>query len=66
MKVSYGLLNSAIINCADNTGAKTLHIIAAYGIKGHLNRLPKAAMGDMVIISVKKGKPALRKKGIIK
>ena len=28
----------------------------------HLNRLPDAGVGDMVIASVKKGKPELRKK----
>ena len=52
------------MNCADNTGAKNLYIIAAYGIRGHLNRLPAASIGDMVLCSVKKGKPTLRKKGI--
>lgn len=48
---------------ADNTGAKNLHIIAVGGIKGRLNRLPAASAGDMVMASVKKGKPELRKKG---
>ena len=28
-----------------------------------LNRLPSAGVGDMVLASVKKGKPDLRKKG---
>ena len=54
-----------IINCADNTGAKNLHIIAVFGIKGHLSRLPYAAVGDAVLCSVKKGKPELRKKGYL-
>lgn len=53
----------AVINCADNTGAKNLYIIAVKGIKGRLNRLPAAASGDMVLATVKKGKPELRKKG---
>lgn len=47
----------------DNTGAKNLHIISVGGIKGRLNRLPAASAGDMVMASVKKGKPELRKKG---
>lgn len=46
----------------DNTGAKNLHIIAVGGIKGRLNRLPAASVGDMVMASVRKGKPELRKK----
>merc|ERR1712211_234514 len=28
------------MNCADNTGAKNLYVIAVYGIRGRLNRLP--------------------------
>jgi large subunit ribosomal protein L23e len=51
------------MNCADNSGAKNLFTIAAYGCRGHLNRLPAASVGDMILCSVKKGKPALRKKG---
>ena len=31
-------------------------------LKGHLNRLPAASVGDMCLVSVKKGKPELRKK----
>ena len=57
-----GLPVGATINCADNTGAKNLHIIAVKGFGARLNRLPKAAVGDMVMATVKKGKPELRKK----
>merc|ERR1711924_530912 len=32
------------------------------GIKCRLNRLPAASIGDMVMCTVKKGKPELRKK----
>lgn len=32
------------------------------GFGARLNRLPKAAVGDMVMATVKKGKPELRKK----
>lgn len=59
------LKNAALINCADNTGAKNIYMIAAYGVKGHLNRLPGASLGDMILCSVKKGKPELRKKGML-
>lgn len=62
-RVSLGLPVGAVINCADNTGAKNLFVIAVYGIKGRLNRLPSAGVGDMFVCSVKKGKPELRKKG---
>lgn len=44
-------------------GAKNLYVIAVQGIKGRLNRLPAAGSGDMIVATVKKGKPELRKKG---
>lgn len=46
-----------------SVGAKNLYIISVKGIKGRLNRLPAAGVGDMVMATVKKGKPELRKKG---
>jgi len=32
---------------------KNLYIISAFGIKGHLSRLPSGTIGDMVLCSVK-------------
>ena len=52
----------AVMNCADNSGAKNLYVISVKGYHGRLNRLPAASVGDMVMVSVKKGKPELRKK----
>merc|ERR1712210_29806 len=60
--ISLALPVAAVMNCADNTGAKSLYVIAVVGIKGRLNRLPAAGSGDLVMASVKKGKPELRKK----
>ena len=62
-RISLGLPVGAVMNCADNTGAKNLYIIAVKGIRGRLNRLPAAGVGDLVLATVKKGKPELRKKG---
>ena len=50
------------MNCADNSGARNLYIIAVKGIGARLNRLPAGGVGDMVMATVKKGKPELRKK----
>jgi large subunit ribosomal protein L23e len=63
-RTTLGLPVGAVVNCADNSGAKNLYIIAVKGIKGRLNRLPAATVGDMVLATVKKGKPELRKKGM--
>jgi large subunit ribosomal protein L23e len=61
-RVTLGLPVGAVVNCADNSGAKNLYIIAVCGIKGRLNRLPHAGVGDLVMATVKHGKPDLRKK----
>lgn len=63
LRMTLGLPVGAIMNCADNSGAKNLYIIAVKCIKSRLNRLPAAGAGDMVLATVKKGKPDLRKKG---
>jgi len=61
-RMTLGLPVGAVLNCADNSGAKSLYIIEPYGFGAHLNRLPDACVGSMVVVSVKKGKPELRKK----
>ncbi|VFQ66791.1 unnamed protein product [Cuscuta campestris] len=48
--------------CRQKRWAKNLYIISVKGIKSCLNRLPSACVGDMVMATVKKGKPDLRKK----
>lgn len=50
------------MNCADNSGARNLYILAVKGFGARLNRLPADSAGDMVMATVKKGKPELRKK----
>ena len=50
------------MNCCDNSGARNIYIISVVATGARLNRLPAAGAGDMVIATVKKGKPELRKK----
>lgn len=61
-RMSLALPAGAVVNCADNSGAKNLYIIGVFGTRAAMNRLPAATAGDMVVSSVKKGKPELRKK----
>jgi len=61
-RMTLALPVGAVMNCADNTGAKNLYVIAVTRTGARLNRLPAAAAGDMVLATVKKGKPDLRKK----
>merc|ERR1712169_15820 len=62
LKMTLGLPVGAVVNCADNSGARNIYIISVKGIGARLNRLPAAGVGDMVMSTVKKGKPELRKK----
>ena len=51
-----------VINCADKSEDKILKIFDSKKIQSALNRLPSASVGDIVLVSCKKGKPDLRKK----
>ena len=62
LKITNSLPVASVMNCADNTGAKNLYMIACTGIGARLNRFPAGSVGDMFLASVKKGKPELRKK----
>jgi large subunit ribosomal protein L14 len=49
------------VTCADNTGARELRLISVIGYKGRLKRMPAGCVGDQVVVSVRKGRPDLRK-----
>jgi large subunit ribosomal protein L14 len=60
-KQTRGLPTGARLECIDNTGAKQVEIIAVLGYKGIRRRYPAAAIGDIIVGSVKKGSPDMRK-----
>ena len=51
-----------VINCADKSEDKILKIFASKKIQAALNRLPSASVGNIVLVSCKRGKSDLRKK----
>ncbi|MBS3060785.1 MAG: uL14 family ribosomal protein [DPANN group archaeon] len=57
-----GVTHLSIVKCDDNSGAKTLKVIAQMGFKGTKKRRPTIGVGDVFKASVIKGKPAMRKK----
>ena len=61
-KISRGLPAGSVIKCTDNTGARKLRVIQVMRYGGRLRRIPAASVGDMVVISVRKGTPDMRKK----
>ena len=56
-----GIQNGTRLDVVDNTGAKVIQVIAVPGYKGVSRRLPRAGVGDIVIGSVKKGTPQMRR-----
>ena len=60
-KIPRAINTGAYLDCVDNTGARTLHVIAVTKYRGVKNRQPCAGIGDVVIVSVKKGTPEMRK-----
>ena len=59
--ITRALPNTAELVCADNTGAKVLRIAQVTRYKGRHSRLPSAAVGDFVTVTVKKGPAELRR-----
>ncbi|OQS55841.1 RPL23 [Ecytonucleospora hepatopenaei] len=60
-----GVQTETRLRCVDNSGAKEVKIIGIKNMSTRLNTIPKAAPGDVVVVSVKKGKPELRKKVVL-
>ena len=56
-----GIPTGARLDCIDNTGAKIVQVIAVLNYHGVKRRYPSAALGDVMIITVKKGSPETRK-----
>ncbi|MBO4521836.1 MAG: 50S ribosomal protein L14 [Methanomicrobium sp.] len=50
------------MTCADNTGARVVQIVSVNIYHGVRRRQPKLGLGDMAIVSVKKGTPEMRRK----
>lgn len=59
--VTKALPVGARMECADNTGAKVVEIVSVLKYHGVHRRYPKAGVGDIVVVSVKKGTPEMRK-----
>ncbi|MFA5764324.1 MAG: 50S ribosomal protein L14 [archaeon] len=50
------------ITCADNSGAKEVYIISVFRHTTKKRQYPKAGVGSMVNVVIKKGKPEMRGK----
>ena len=59
-RTSYGLQNGSRIFITDNSGAKIAEIINVDRSGNRLRRLPKATVGSLVTVTVKRGASQLR------
>lgn len=60
-KRTRGIPTGARLECIDNTGAKVVQVVSVPGYHGTSRRYPSAAVGDMLVVTVKKGTPETRK-----
>ena len=59
--ITKGIPVGSRVPTCDNSGAKMVKIIAVKGHKTVKGRYPAAGVGDLVMVSVKKGRPDMRK-----
>lgn len=64
-KITKGLNFGAKIATCDNSGAKIINIFGCKGSKTVKGRMGKAGVGDLVMASVVKGKPEMRKQTVL-
>jgi len=60
-RITRGLTNGSTVNCIDNSGARKVRMIGVLKYNGTHRRYPSGGIGDILVVSVKKGKPELRK-----
>lgn len=60
-RMTRGLPVGARLDVADNTGAKIVQIITVPKYHGVHRRYPSGGIGDLIVVSVKKGTPEMRK-----
>ncbi len=64
-RITKGLNHGSYVETCDNSGAKLLRIISIRGSKGVAGRKPSCGVGDMIMASVRKGTPEMRKQVVL-
>jgi len=60
-RITKGLQKESHLETCDNSGAKVLKLISVKGSKTVYGRNPSAGIGDLILASVVKGRPDMRK-----
>ena len=64
-RITRGLPFGSHVEACDNSGAKTIRIFTVVGLKTVKGRYPSAGVGDLVMGSVTRGKPEMRKQVVL-
>ena len=59
--ITHGLPTGAQLDCIDNTGARIVEVVSVKHKKTVHRRYPSAGIGDMITVSVKKGRPEMKR-----
>jgi len=59
--ITRGLNHGAWIDTCDNSGAKVVKLVTIHNYKSRKGRQGAAAIGDLVQVAVKRGRPDMRK-----
>ncbi|RLE85852.1 MAG: 50S ribosomal protein L14 [Thermoprotei archaeon] len=59
--ITPGIFKESLVKVADNSGAQLARVIGVLHMKTVWRRIPSAAVGDVVVVSIRAGKPELRK-----
>ncbi len=60
-RITKGLTVGSVLNPCDNSGAKVVRIVGVKRSRTVKGRAPAAGIADLVLVSVKKGRPDMRK-----
>jgi len=59
--ITPGVFAGSLVKVTDNSGAQIAKVIGVLGQKTTRRRIPGAAVGDIVVVSIRAGKPELRR-----
>ncbi len=60
-RITKGLTQGSMVETCDNSGAKIIRIFSVKRSKTVKGRYPSCGVGDLVLASVRRGKPEMRK-----
>ncbi len=60
-RVTKGINQGSLVHTCDNSGAKVIRVISVKGSKTVKGRKPSCGVGDLLLASVRKGNPEMRK-----